>query len=190
MNKRRCGSHGAYHPNIEYGGEGGVECGPSTVGQRHVPYRKSGACLLRKICGRASTPAVCAAPLPLFQGQSFTDKKRGRWRKFRATSRRVPFRKSNVCLLRKICGRASTPAVCVAPLPLCQGQSFTDKKCETRSEYAKRLKKAAATLLKAFVDKAIGDMEERCRRLCKARSGHFEAGGMARVLPDRACKCF
>ena len=111
--------------------------GPSTVGQRHVPYRKSGACLLRKVCGRASTPAVCAAPLPLFQGQSFTDKKR-----------------------------------------------------ETRSEYAKRLKKAAATLLKAFVDKAIGDMEERCRRLCIARGGHFEASGMARVLPDRACKCF
>ena len=98
--------------------------------------------------------------------------------------------KSNVCLLRKICGRAFTPAVCVAPLPLCQGQSFTDKKRETRSEYAKRLKKAAATLLKAFVDKAIGDMEERCRRLCKARGGHFEASGMARVLPDRACKCF
>ena len=62
----------------------------------------------------------------------------------------------------------------MAPLPLCQEQSFPDNKRETRGEYMKRLKKAATTPPKAFVNKAIGDMAERCRRLCKARGGHFE----------------
>ena len=58
-----------------------------------------------------------------------------------------------------------------------QEQSSLVNKRETRNEYLKRLKKAATTLPKSFVGKAIGDMVERCRRLCKARGGHFEEGG-------------
>ena len=80
----------------------------------------------------------------------------------------------NSGLRRAATRRASTPAVCVPPLPLCREQSFTDNERETRDEYTKRLKKAVSTLPKAFVDQAIGDMAERCRRSCKARGGHFE----------------
>ena len=60
-------------------------------------------------------------------------------------------------------------------------QSFLVNKRETRDEYLKRLKKAVASLPKAFTDKASDDMAESCRRLCKARVGHFEEGGLACV---------
>ena len=62
-----------------------------------------------------------------------------------------------------------------------QERSFPASKRETRDEYLKRLKKAATSLPKSFVDKAIGDMAERCRRLYNARGGHFEEGGLAGV---------
>ena len=62
-----------------------------------------------------------------------------------------------------------------------QEQSFLVNKRETRDEYLKRLKKAVASLPKAFTDKASDDMAESCRRLCKARGGPFEDGGLACV---------
>ena len=62
-----------------------------------------------------------------------------------------------------------------------QERPFPDSKRETREEYLKRFKKAATTLPKSLVDKAIGDMAERCRRLHNARGVHFEEGGLAGV---------
>ena len=62
-----------------------------------------------------------------------------------------------------------------------QEQSFLVNKRETRDEYLKRLKKAVASLPKAFTDKAGDDMAECCRRLCKARGGHVGEGGLACV---------
>ena len=62
-----------------------------------------------------------------------------------------------------------------------QEHPFLVNKRETRDEYVKRLKRAVTSLPKAFIDKASDDMAESCRRLCKARGGHFEEGGMACV---------
>ena len=55
-----------------------------------------------------------------------------------------------------------------------QEQSSLVNKRETRNEYLKRLKKAVTSLPKTFTDMTIDDMSGRCRRLCKARGGHFE----------------
>ena len=60
-----------------------------------------------------------------------------------------------------------------------QEQSSPVNKRETRDEYLKRLKKALTSLPQVFTDMAIDDMAERCRRLRKARGGHFEEGGLA-----------
>ena len=62
-----------------------------------------------------------------------------------------------------------------------QEQSSPGNKRGTRDEYMKRLKEAVTSLPKVFIDMAIGDMAERRRRLCKARGGHFEEGGLACV---------
>ena len=58
-----------------------------------------------------------------------------------------------------------------------QEKKFPKAKRETRAQYVLRLRKAAKGLTKTFVEKAIGGMQERCRRLYAAKGGHFEEGG-------------
>lgn len=50
-------------------------------------------------------------------------------------------------------------------------------KRETRSVYLTRLRRTALRLPKRFIDKSIGNMRVRCRRLLAARGRHFEEGG-------------
>ena len=56
-------------------------------------------------------------------------------------------------------------------------RKFPKSKRETRAEYVARLKKAAKSLPKRFVEKAIMDMRRRCQRLYAAKGKHFEEGG-------------
>ena len=42
-----------------------------------------------------------------------------------------------------------------------------------------RLSRTARNLDSSFIDKAIGNMKERCRRLHEAKGRHFEEGGMS-----------
>ena len=60
-------------------------------------------------------------------------------------------------------------------------RSFPTGKTETRAQYIARLRKTARRLPTSFVDKAIGDMAERCQRLYEAKGRHFEEGGKKRV---------
>ena len=58
-----------------------------------------------------------------------------------------------------------------------QEKSFPPSKRESPDEFLQRLHRAAKGLSKAFVDKSIGDMARRCKRLYAARGGLFEEGG-------------
>jgi transposase len=48
---------------------------------------------------------------------------------------------------------------------------------ESRVQYLARLRCAAVRLPKAFIQKSIGDMVRRCKRLYEAKGYHFEEGG-------------
>ena len=61
-----------------------------------------------------------------------------------------------------------------------QEKKFPSNKRETRSAYVARLRRVAKNLTPAFVNKAIGNMKERCRRLFLAKGKHFEEGGMSK----------
>jgi hypothetical protein len=52
-----------------------------------------------------------------------------------------------------------------------------NKKKETRQAFVARLERTARGLPKAFIDKAICNMKERCERLYAARGNLFEEGG-------------
>ena len=58
-----------------------------------------------------------------------------------------------------------------------QERRFKKSKRETRDEYIRRLRGAAMALKPAFINKAIGNMRERCQRLYAAKGKHFEEGG-------------
>lgn len=58
-----------------------------------------------------------------------------------------------------------------------QEARWTSTRKETREQYLKRLHTTAKNLPTAFVNKAIGNMRERCQRLYKAKGYHFEEGG-------------
>ena len=58
-----------------------------------------------------------------------------------------------------------------------QEKRFRKSKKETRAEFAARLERTAKNLPKEFIDKAIGNMKERCQRLFKAKGHLFEEGG-------------
>ena len=58
-----------------------------------------------------------------------------------------------------------------------QEKKFPKSKRETRAEYIARLRKVAKRLPASFINKAIGNMVTRCRRLYDAQGGHFEEGG-------------
>ena len=60
-----------------------------------------------------------------------------------------------------------------------QERRWTNKKRESRAEYVSRLSRTAKNLSRSFVNKAIGNMRERCRRLHEAKGKHFEEGGHA-----------
>ena len=54
---------------------------------------------------------------------------------------------------------------------------FKKAKRETRAEFLGRLRRTALSLPCSFVNKAIGNMRERCHRLYAAKGRHFEEGG-------------
>ena len=58
-----------------------------------------------------------------------------------------------------------------------QERRFKKSKKETRDQFAKRLAKVAKGLPASFVNKAIGNMKERCERLYRAKGHHIEEGG-------------
>ena len=58
-----------------------------------------------------------------------------------------------------------------------QETRFRPDRKETRQQYIDRLHKAAKGLSKTFINKSIGDMVRRCKRLHDAKGGHFEEGG-------------
>ena len=51
---------------------------------------------------------------------------------------------------------------------------------ESRGAYMKRLQHTAVHLPHTFIERAIGDMARRCKRLYMARGHHFEEGGKGR----------
>ena len=60
-----------------------------------------------------------------------------------------------------------------------QERRFKKSKRETRAQFLARLSRTARNLDSSFIDKAIGNMKERCRRLHEAKGRHFEEGGMS-----------
>ena len=61
-----------------------------------------------------------------------------------------------------------------------QEKRWPNKKRETRAEYISRLRRTAQNLSRAFVNKAIENMKERCQRLYAAKGKHFEEGGKSK----------
>ena len=57
-------------------------------------------------------------------------------------------------------------------------KSWPSRKKESRQDHVARLRRTALKLPKSFVDKAIGNMAKRCKRLYDAEGGHFEEGGV------------
>ena len=60
-----------------------------------------------------------------------------------------------------------------------QERRFKKSKRETRAQFLARLSRTARNLDSSFIDKAIGNMKERCRRLHEAKGRHFEEGGLS-----------
>ena len=58
-----------------------------------------------------------------------------------------------------------------------QERRFKTSRKETRAKFLSRLRRTAKSLPRAFVNKAIGNMKERCLRLYEAKGRHFEEGG-------------
>ena len=58
-----------------------------------------------------------------------------------------------------------------------QERKWPRGKRETRAAYLARLRRTALRLPSAFINKSIGDMRRRCRRLVAAKGGFFEEGG-------------
>ena len=58
-----------------------------------------------------------------------------------------------------------------------QERKFKNSMRETRAEYLDRLRRTATSLPRAFVERAIGDMAPRCKRLHEANGSRFEEGG-------------
>lgn len=62
-----------------------------------------------------------------------------------------------------------------------QEKKFSKSKRETRDDFLKRLRRAALSLPQTFIDKSIGNMVERCRRLYESKGKYFEEGGASKV---------
>ena len=58
-----------------------------------------------------------------------------------------------------------------------QEKRFPKSKRETRAAFIDRLRRTAKGLSALFINKATGNMKERCERLFQARGHHFEEGG-------------
>jgi hypothetical protein len=63
-----------------------------------------------------------------------------------------------------------------------QEKRFNKRKRETRVEYIARLRRTAMGLKKAFINKAIQNMKERCERVYAAKGQHIEEGGKSRFV--------
>ena len=61
-----------------------------------------------------------------------------------------------------------------------QEKKFPAAKRETRDVFVKRLRRVALSLPQAFIDKSIGNMVERCRRLYESKGKYFEEGGQSK----------
>ena len=57
-----------------------------------------------------------------------------------------------------------------------QEKNWPGDKKETLAQHARRLKRTATRLPKAFLEKCIGDMRRRCQLLYEAKGHHFEEG--------------
>ena len=58
-----------------------------------------------------------------------------------------------------------------------QEHKFSPSKRETRDAYIERLRRAAMSIPKKSIGKAIANMKSSCELLYRARGGHFEEGG-------------
>lgn len=58
-----------------------------------------------------------------------------------------------------------------------QEKNFPSNKTETRATFEARLDRTAKRLPSSFIDRAIGNMKERCQRLFDAKGALFEEGG-------------
>jgi hypothetical protein len=58
-----------------------------------------------------------------------------------------------------------------------QEHKFSPSKRETRAAYIERLRRAAMSIPKKSIGKAIANFQSRCELLYRARGGHFEEGG-------------
>lgn len=58
--------------------------------------------------------------------------------------------------------------------------AFPRGRRESRKAFIARLRRAAMSLPRSFIDKSIGDMRRRCQRCFARRGGFFEEGGRAR----------
>ena len=58
-----------------------------------------------------------------------------------------------------------------------QEKSWPESKKETRGEFLARLRRTATRLPTSFIEKAVGDMKNRCQKLRAAEGYHIEEGG-------------
>ena len=58
-----------------------------------------------------------------------------------------------------------------------QERRFKKSKRESRSDFLARLQRTAKSLPRSFINKAIGNMKERCNRVYEAKGWHIEEGG-------------
>ena len=58
-----------------------------------------------------------------------------------------------------------------------QESNWSASKKETRAQYLRRLHRTAVTLPKECINKALGNLQHRCKKVVEARGGHFPEGG-------------
>ena len=56
-------------------------------------------------------------------------------------------------------------------------RKFPRSKFESRQKYISRLQRTARNLPRSFINKVVGDMARRCKRLYARKGGLFEEGG-------------
>ena len=79
------------------------------------------------------------------------------------------------------CSKPNIAAHSARPVPAQrmrqQEKRFPKSKRETRAAFIDRLRRTAKGLPSSFINKATGNMKERCERLIQAKGHHFEEGG-------------
>jgi len=59
-------------------------------------------------------------------------------------------------------------------------RKMKDTRTETRAQFEKRLDSVAKNLPASFINRSIGDMQNRVRKLHEAKGGLFEEGGRSK----------